>query len=101
MESRRVEKMALVTGIRRPESGDGPAEQGRDLLRQFRALFSPDSPLRWHRWLVGPKYNGGAYRRPDRPPTKREMKPGARAQASATSSDGQQECGTILPSQNG
>lgn len=49
------------------------AKLGRDLLRQFGALFSPDTLLRWHRWLVARKYDGSAYRRPGRPPTKRQM----------------------------
>ena len=31
---------------------------GRDLLRQCGTLFSPDTLLRWHRWLIARKYDG-------------------------------------------
>lgn len=31
---------------------------GKDLLRQFGTLFSPDTLLRWHRWFVARKYDG-------------------------------------------
>jgi hypothetical protein len=30
---------------------------GKDLLRQFGTLFSPDTLIRWHRWLVARKYD--------------------------------------------
>ena len=30
----------------------------RDLLRQVGTLFSPDTLLKWHRWLIARKYDG-------------------------------------------
>jgi putative transposase len=35
---------------------------GRRLLEQFGTLFSPDTILRWHRWLIARKYDGSAHR---------------------------------------
>ena len=32
-------------------------KMGKDLLRQFATLFSPDTLIRWHRWLVARKYD--------------------------------------------
>jgi len=46
---------------------------GRDLLRQFGTLFSPDTILKWHRWFVARKYDGSGKRRPGPPPTKANM----------------------------
>ncbi|MBS3735491.1 MAG: helix-turn-helix domain-containing protein, partial [Phycisphaerae bacterium] len=46
---------------------------GRDLLRQFGTLFSPETILRWHRWLIARKYDGSARRRPGPAPTKQRM----------------------------
>ena len=37
---------------------------GRDLLRQFGTLFSPDTILKWHRLLVARKYDGSGRRGP-------------------------------------
>jgi len=31
---------------------------GKDLLRKWGTLFSPDTLLRWHRWFVARKYDG-------------------------------------------
>ena len=31
---------------------------GKDLLRQFGTLFSPDTLLRWNRWFIARKYDG-------------------------------------------
>ncbi len=30
---------------------------GKDLLRQFGTLFSPDTLLRWNRWFIARKYD--------------------------------------------
>jgi len=46
---------------------------GRDLLRQFGTLFSPDTILRWHRWLIARKYDGSGSRRPGPPARKANM----------------------------
>jgi hypothetical protein len=37
---------------------------GRDLLRQFGTLFSPDTLLRWHKWMIARKYDGSGKRGP-------------------------------------
>ena len=41
---------------------------GKDLLRQFGTLFSPDTLLRWNRWFIARKYDGSGKRetRPER-----------------------------------
>ena len=46
---------------------------GRDLLKQFGTLFSPDTVLRWHRWLIARKYDGSGAKRPGPAPTKQKM----------------------------
>ena len=46
---------------------------GRDLLRQCGTLFSPDTLLKWHRWLVARKYDGSAKRKRGPKPTKANM----------------------------
>ncbi len=43
------------------------AKIGRNLLRQCGTLFSPDTLLRWHRWLVARKYDGSKRRRGPEP----------------------------------
>jgi len=50
------------------------AKLGRDALREVGTLFSPDTLLRWHRWLVARKYDGSTYRGKTGPePTKTKM----------------------------
>ena len=39
------------------------ANLGRDALRQIGTLFSPETILRWHRWLIARKYDGSGQRR--------------------------------------
>jgi len=47
---------------------------GRELLRQFGTLFSPETILKLHRWFVARKYDGSACRRrPGPPATKANM----------------------------
>jgi hypothetical protein len=47
---------------------------GKDLLRQFGTLFSPETILRWHRWFVARKYDGSDRRGRRGPvPTKANM----------------------------
>ena len=47
---------------------------GKDLLRQFGTLFSPDTLLRWHRQLIARKYDGSDRRGKRGPvPTKANM----------------------------
>ena len=40
---------------------------GKDLLRQFGTLFSPDTILRWHRMLIARKYDGSGGKRGPKP----------------------------------
>ena len=37
---------------------------GRDLLRRWGTLFSPETILRWNRWFIGRKYDGSGKRGP-------------------------------------
>ena len=46
---------------------------GRDLLRQCGTLFSPDTLLRWHRWLIARKYDGSGKRKRGPKPTKQRL----------------------------
>jgi putative transposase len=46
---------------------------GRQLLKEFGTLFSPDTILKWHRMLVARKYDGSANRRPGPEPKKANM----------------------------
>ena len=47
---------------------------GKDLLRQFGTLFSPDTLIRWHRWFVTRKYDSSDRRGKRGPvPTKANM----------------------------
>ena len=46
---------------------------GRQLLREVGTLFSPDTLLRWHRWLIARKYDGSAKRKRGPKPTKANM----------------------------
>ena len=47
---------------------------GKDLLRQFGTQFSPDTLIRWHRWLVAVKYDSSDRRGKRGPaPTKANM----------------------------
>ena len=43
------------------------------LLREVGTLFSPDTLLKWHRWLIARKYDGSASRKPGPVPTKQRM----------------------------
>jgi transposase InsO family protein len=46
----------------------------RDVLREVGTLFSPDTLLKWHKWLVARKYDGSEYRGKRGPaPVKRNM----------------------------
>ena len=46
---------------------------GKDLLRQFGTLFSPETLLKWHRCLVARKYDGSGKRKRGPVPTKANM----------------------------
>jgi len=42
---------------------------GRDRLRRFASIVSPQTLLNWHRRLIARKYDGSSRRSPGRPPT--------------------------------
>ena len=46
---------------------------GRDLLREFGTLFSPNTLLRWHHWLIARKYDGSGKRKRGPKPTKQRL----------------------------
>jgi len=46
---------------------------GRQLLREVGTLFSPDTLLKWHRWLIARKYDGSAKRKRGPKPLKADM----------------------------
>ena len=52
---------------------------GRDLLRQFGTLFSPDTRIRWNRWSIARKYDGSGKRGPGHPEPLRLEDRGLRA----------------------
>ena len=45
----------------------------RQMLKEAGTLFSPDTILKWHRWLIARKYDGSGAKRPGPPPTKQRM----------------------------
>ena len=45
----------------------------RHLLREVGTLFSPDTLLKWHRWLIARKYDGSGAKKPGPAPTKQRM----------------------------
>ena len=47
---------------------------GRRVLRGFEPIVTPDTILRWHRELIGRKYDGSAMRRPGRPAIAKEIR---------------------------
>ncbi|KPK50433.1 MAG: hypothetical protein AMK72_02310 [Planctomycetes bacterium SM23_25] len=46
---------------------------GRQLLREVGTLLSPDTLLKWHRWLIARKYDGSAKRKRGPKPLKADM----------------------------
>ena len=44
-----------------------------EILRDVGTLFSPNTLLKWHRWLIARKYDGSSKRRPGPAPTKQRM----------------------------
>ena len=66
-------KRIILNDSQRRRLATAAKKVGRDLLRQFGTLFSPDTILKWHRMLLARKYNGNVKRRPGPPPTKANM----------------------------
>ncbi len=51
-------KRILLDDAQKRRLATAAIKLGRDLLRQFGTLFSPDTLLKWHRYLVARKYDG-------------------------------------------
>ena len=67
------QKRILLNDAQKRRLATAAARLPRDLLRQVGTLFSPDTLLKWHRWLVARKYDGSGKRRPGPPATKRNL----------------------------
>ena len=68
------QKRILLNDAQKRRLATAAMKLGRDLLRQFGTLLSPDTLLRWHRWLVARKYDGAARRgKPGPAPRKANM----------------------------
>ena len=67
-------KRIILNDSQRRRLATAGMKLGRDMLRQFGTLFSPETILKWHRWFVARKYDGSPYRRrPGPPATKANM----------------------------
>jgi hypothetical protein len=67
-------KRIILNVAQKRRLAEAAAKLGRDLLRQFGTLFSPDTLLRWHRTLVARKYDSSDRRGKRGPiPTKANM----------------------------
>jgi hypothetical protein len=60
-------KHILLNDAQRRCLAEAAAKLGRDLLRQFGTLFSPDTLLRWNRMLIASKYDGSGGKRGPKP----------------------------------
>ena len=67
------QKRILLNDAQKRRLATAAARLPRNLLRQVGTLFSPDTLLKWHRWLVARKYGGSGKRRPGPPATKRNL----------------------------
>ncbi len=54
-------KRIILNDNQRRRLATAAVKLGRDLLRQFRRLFSPDTLLKWHRYLVACKYDDSTF----------------------------------------
>ncbi len=67
-------KRIILNDSQRRRLAAAGVKLGRDLLRQFGTLFSPDTIIRWHRKLIARKYDGSDRRgKPGPAPTKQRM----------------------------
>jgi len=67
------QKRILLNVSQKRRLAAAAARLPRQLLREVGTLFSPDTLLKWHRWLIARKYDGSAARRPGPAPTKQRM----------------------------
>ena len=67
-------KRLILDDSQRRRLAQAAARVPRDVLRDVGTLFSPDTLLKWHRWLVARKYDGSVQRGKRGPaPSKRNM----------------------------
>jgi putative transposase len=67
-------KRIILNVAQKRRLAEAAARLGRDLLRQVGTLFSPDTLLKWHRWLVARRYDSSDRRGKRGPvPTKANM----------------------------
>jgi len=67
-------KRIILNNAQKRRLARAAVKVGRALLREVGTIFSPDTLLRWHRWLVARKYDGSANRRKPGPePSKQKM----------------------------
>ena len=57
-------KRIRLNDSQRARLGEAAAKLGRALLQTLGTIFSPDTLLRWHRWMVARKYDGTGKRGP-------------------------------------
>ena len=67
------QKRILLNDSQKRRLAAAAAKLGRDLLRQWGTLFSPNTLLRWHRWLIARKYDGSGKRKRGPRPTKQRL----------------------------
>jgi putative transposase len=60
-------KRIILSDNQRRRLAAAAMKLGRDLLRQYGTLFSPDTILRWHRELIARKYDGCGGKRGPKP----------------------------------
>ena len=67
-------KRLILNESQKRRLAEAAGKLGKDLLREVGTLFSPDTLLKWHRWLVARKYDGSDRRGKRGPkPTKANM----------------------------
>ena len=67
------QKRILLNVAQKRRLAAAAARLPRALLREVGTLFSPDTLLKWHRWLIARKYDGSGAKRPGPAPTKQRM----------------------------
>jgi len=67
------QKRILLNVSQKRRLAAAAARLPRHLLREVGTLFSPDTLLKWHRWLIARKYDGSGAKKPGPAPTKQRM----------------------------
>ena len=66
-------KRILLNVAQKRRLATAAARLPRDLLRTLGTLFSPDTLLKWNRWLIARKYDGSEAKKRGPAPTKQRM----------------------------